>query len=186
MPDGQQVCFLKHSMALIILGWYCSCVAHHSWHVRSLGTSHCNNRISISPSPAEKRWHALTPGAASGGQKKEGWLILVTYISVVLITSMLAATWVIGCPASLLMASPSHFLPPCRIMFQGSIRQITLILLRHLPARPASFSSGRTCHRGSYGLFRSGAPPISTHRALLPIVSSGNFCLDSNMAVLSP
>ena len=48
-----------------------------------------------------------------GGQKKkEGWLNPVTCIGVVLITSLLAVTWVLRCPASPLMASPSHFLPP--------------------------------------------------------------------------
>ena len=50
------------------------------------------------------------------GEKKEGWLNPVTCISVVLITSLLAVTWVLRCPASPLTASLSRFLPP----FAGS------------------------------------------------------------------
>ena len=50
------------------------------------------------------------------------------------------------------------FPAPCRIMFQGTVRKIALILQRHLSARPASSSSGRTCHRESYGLFHYGVP----------------------------
>ena len=45
-------------------------------------------------------------------RSKEGWLIPVTCIGVVLVASLLAVTWVLGCPASPLTASPSHFLPP--------------------------------------------------------------------------
>ena len=57
-----------------------------------------------------------------GGQKKrgEGWLISVTYIIVVLGAGLLAGTWILECPESLLTASPSRFLPPCRILFQAS------------------------------------------------------------------
>ena len=53
-------------------------------------------------------------------KKGEEWLISVTFIGVVLVAGLLAGTWILECPASPLMASPSHFLPPCRIMFQAS------------------------------------------------------------------
>ena len=52
-------------------------------------------------------------------KKGEGWLISVTYIGVVLIAGLLVGTWILECLASPLMASPSRFLPPCRIMFQA-------------------------------------------------------------------
>ena len=74
-------------MALIILGGYCSRVALRCCHVQSLGTSSHNNRISNSPPHGEKM---VCPHAKFGLRwaKKEGWLIPVTYISVVL------GTWV--------------------------------------------------------------------------------------------
>ena len=52
-------------------------------------------------------------------KKGEGWLILVTFISVVLVAGLLAGTWILECLASPLTASLSRFLPPCRIMFQA-------------------------------------------------------------------
>ena len=103
-------------MALIVLGGYCSHVALHSWCVQSRGTSCRKYRISISPPPARKDGMPLCQARLIGGQKKEGWLNPVTCISVVLIKSLLAVTWVLRCPASPLMASPSRFLPP----FAGS------------------------------------------------------------------
>ena len=115
---------------------------------------------SLSPLPGREKM--ACPHARHSlrwAKKKEGWLIPVANISVVLTASLLVATWVLGCPASPLMANPSRFLPPCRIMFQGTIRQIALISQRRLSAMPTSFSGGRTCHRGSYGLFHSRSPP---------------------------
>ena len=50
--------------------------------------------------------------------EKEGWLILVTYISVVLVAGLLVTTWVPGCPTCLLMANPSRFLPPAGLCFK--------------------------------------------------------------------
>ena len=44
--------------------------------------------------------------------EKEGWLNPSNLHWCVLITSLLVVAWVLGCPASLLTASPSHFLPP--------------------------------------------------------------------------
>ena len=92
------------------------------WHLQSPGTSYCNNRISISPSPAGEKmawpcaWHCL------GGKKRRcEWLIPVTCISVVLVAGLLMAVWVHGCLVPLLTASPSCFLPPCRIVFQGPV-----------------------------------------------------------------
>ena len=52
------------------------------------------------------------PGMAYRWAKKEGWLNPVTCIGVVLVTSLLAVTWVLRCPVSPLTASPSRFLPP--------------------------------------------------------------------------
>ena len=46
-----------------------------------------------------------------GGQKNEGWLILVTFIGVVLVAGLLVGTWILECPVSPLTASPSCFLP---------------------------------------------------------------------------
>ena len=86
--DGQ-VCLLKHDVTLIILGGYYSCVALCSWHVQSLGTSHHNNHISISPPKWRKDGTPSCQAWLEVG-KKEGWLILVTYL--VLIASLLAAT----------------------------------------------------------------------------------------------
>ena len=76
--------------------------------------------------------------------------------------------------------------PPCRIMLQGLVVSFSLILLRHLSAGPENFSGEKACHRESYGLFHFGVPPVSAPWATLPIVSSGNSILGSNMAVLSP
>ena len=95
-------------MALIILGGYCSHVTLCSWYVQSPGTFCHNNH---NP-PARKRWHALVPGVAYRWAKKEGWLNLVTCISVVLVTSLLVVTWILRCSASPLTASQSRFLPP--------------------------------------------------------------------------
>ena len=117
-PGRQRVCILKCDVALIIPGGYCLRVALCSWCVQSPGTSHHNNHISISPPLVRKDGTPSCQVQLIGGEKKEGWLNLVNCISVVLITSLLAVTWVLRCPASPLMASPSHFLPPCRIMFQ--------------------------------------------------------------------
>ena len=86
-----QVRLLKHDVALIVLGGYCSHVALCSWHVQSLGTSHCNNRISISP-PWRRKDGTPSCQAWLEVGKKEGWLIPVTYITVVLVASLLAAT----------------------------------------------------------------------------------------------
>ena len=72
---------------------------------------------SLSPLPGEKRWRALMPGTAYRRAKKkpgEGWLILVTFIGVVLIAGLLAGTWILECLVSLLMASPSCFLSPLK------------------------------------------------------------------------
>ena len=108
-------------MALTVPGGYCSHVTLHSRHYRNTSTSCRNNRISISPPWREKmaRPHARR-GFIGGQKKKEGWLISVTFISVVLVAGLLAGTWILECPASPLTASPSHFLTPCRIMFQAS------------------------------------------------------------------
>ena len=113
VPGKRRVRFLKCNVALIILGGYCSCVTLRFWHVQSLGTSHHNNHIFSSPPWWRKDGMPSCQAWLIGGQK-EGWLISVTYISVVLIASLLAVTWILRCPASLLMASPSNFLPPCR------------------------------------------------------------------------
>ena len=68
------------------------------------------------------------------GQKKEGWLNPVTSISVILVTSLLAVAWVLRCPASLLTASPSSFLPP----FQYHVSS-------HRPTGRACCDIGQTC-----------------------------------------
>ena len=151
---------VRCDVALIVLGGYYSQVALHSRHFRDLSTSHHNNRISISPPQWEKMAHPHARHSLKVGKKKgEGWLISVTFISVVLVAGLLEGTWILGWPASLLTAGPSRFLPPQRIMFQDIIRSIALILWRRLSARPTKSSNERTCHRGSYGLFHSRAPP---------------------------
>ena len=115
---------------------------------------------SLSPLPGEKRWHALMPGMAYRWVKKgEGWLILVTFIGVVLVAGLLAVTWILECPASPLRPAHPVSYPPQRIMFQAVVGSIVLILQRRLSARPTKSSDGRTCHRGPYGQFLFGAPP---------------------------
>ena len=69
-PGRQQVCFLKCGVALIILGGYCSCVTLHSWRVWSLGTSHHNNCISISPPPVRKDGMPSCQVWLIGGRKR--------------------------------------------------------------------------------------------------------------------
>ena len=59
-------------MALIIPVGYCSHVALCSWHVQSPGTSHHNNRISISPPPARKDGMPSCQVQLIGGRKKRG------------------------------------------------------------------------------------------------------------------
>ena len=74
MLGGQFSPSQKCNVALIVLGGYCSCVALHSWHVQSLGTSHHNNCISYSP----PRWRKDgTPSCQVQLEvgKKKGWLI---------------------------------------------------------------------------------------------------------------
>ena len=173
-------------MALIVQGGYCSHVALHSRHFRDPSTSRHNNRIFISLPWREKMARHRARHGFIGGQKKgEGWLISVTFIGVVLIAGLLAGTWILECPASLLTASPSCFLPPCRIMFQASSGRLCS-------------SCGDVSQQGPQGppmrelvtgdpMARSvSGRPVSTPRASLPIISPGNSRLDSNMAVLSP
>ena len=69
-PGDQRARFLKCGVALNIPGGYCSCVALHSWHVQSLGTSHRNNRISISPPPASKDGTPSCQVWLIGGRKR--------------------------------------------------------------------------------------------------------------------
>ena len=66
----QRVRFLKCGVALIVPGGYCSRVALHSWRVRSLGTSHRNNRMSISPPPARKDGTPSCQARLIGGRKR--------------------------------------------------------------------------------------------------------------------
>ena len=138
-PGGQRVRFLKYGVALIILGGYCSCVTLCSWCVRSLGTSHHNNHISISPPPVRKDGMPSCQVWLIVGKRKRRVAQSVIYIRVVLITSFLVVAWVLGCPASPLMASPSHFLPPLQDHVSSHHR------IGRLSARPASFSGERTC-----------------------------------------
>ena len=49
-----RVRFLKCDVALIVQDGYCLRIAHHSQHVQSLGTSHCNNHI-LSPPPRQRK-----------------------------------------------------------------------------------------------------------------------------------
>ena len=111
-----------------------------------------------------------------GGQKKkgEGWLILVTFIGVVLVAGLLVGTWILECPASPLTASPSRFLPPRRIMFQASSGRLRsscgnisqqgpqgpptreLVtgdpMARSISGHPRKHPSGFTAHRQSWQL----------------------------------
>ena len=69
-PGRQRVHFLKCGVALIVPGGYCSRVALRSWCVRSLDTSHRNNRISISPPLARKDGTPLCQAQLIGGRKR--------------------------------------------------------------------------------------------------------------------
>ena len=64
----------KHNVALIVPGGYCSHVTLRSWHVRSLGTSRRNNRISNFPPQQRKDGTPLCQARLEVGKKK-GWLI---------------------------------------------------------------------------------------------------------------
>ena len=66
----QRVCILQCDVALIVPGGYCSCVTLHFWHVQSPGTSHHNNRISISPPLARKMAHPHARHGLQVGKKK--------------------------------------------------------------------------------------------------------------------
>ena len=83
-------------------------------------------------------------------------------------------TWILECPASPLMASPSCFLPPCRIMFQASSGRLhsscrdvsqqgpqgpptrELVtgdpMARSIPGRPRKHPSGFIAHCQSWQL----------------------------------
>ena len=58
-------------MALIVPGGYYSHVALHSRHFRDPSTSHCNNRISISPPRREKMARPRARCGLKVGKKKE-------------------------------------------------------------------------------------------------------------------
>ena len=91
LPGRQFSPSQKRNAALIIPGWYCSHVTLHTWHVWSLGTSHHNNHISNSP-PWQRKIGTPWCQVQLKVGKKKGWLILVTFISVVLVASLLAVT----------------------------------------------------------------------------------------------
>ena len=165
-------------MALIVPSGYCSHIALHYRHFRDPSTSHCNNRISISPPWREKMACPRVRRGLIGGQKKEGWLISVNFISVVLVAGLLAGTWILECPASLLMASPSRFLPPCRIMFQASSGRLCSSC-RDVSQQGPQGPPMRELVTGDPMARSVSGTPVSTPRASLPVISPGNSRLDS-------
>ena len=159
----------------------------HSSFLVCPGTSHHNNRISISPPPARKDGMPSCQVWLIGGQKeKERWLNPVTCISVVLVTSLLVVTWVLRCPASPLTASRSHFLPP----LQDHVPSHCWIGHTHLAE--TSLSKARkvlqreNLSQGILWPVPLRGSPVTAPWASSPVVRSGNSRLDSNMAVLSP
>ena len=174
-------------MALTVPGGYYSHVTLHSRHFWDPSTSRHNNHISISPPWQEKTARPRARRGLEVGKKKgEGWLISVTFISVVLVAGLLAGTWILECPASPLMANLSRFLPPLK----NHVSRRRRVDCAHLAE--TSLSKARKVLRRenlSQGIlwpvpFRGA--PVSAPWASLPIVRPGNSHLDSNMAMLSP
>ena len=164
-------------------GWVL--LAHRSLFLAWLESGYI--RISISPPSVRKDGMPSCQAWLVGGQKKgEMWLIPVTYIGVVLIASLLAVTWVLECPASPLRASPSRFLPPLedhvsRHRRIGHAYHAEMSLSKaHKFLRKENLSQGILWPVPFWG------SPISAPRVTSTIVRSGNFHLDSNMAMLSP
>ena len=141
---------------------------------------------SLSPLPQQEKMACPLARRGLKVGEKEGWLNPVTCIGVVLVTSFLAATRVLECPGSPLMASLSHFLP----LLQDHVSSHHRIGHAHL----AEMSLSKACKILQQENLSQGilwpvpfwGAPISAPRALSPVVRSGNSCLDSNMAVLSP
>ena len=142
---------------------------------------------SLSPLPGEKRWHALVPGTAYRWAKKgKGWLISVTFIGVVLVAGLLAGTWILECPASPLMASPSRFLPPSKNHVSRRHRVDCAHLAEMSLSKARKVLRLENLSQGILWPVPFWGTPVSAPRASLPIVRPGNSHLDSNMAVLSP
>ena len=126
-------------------------------------------------SPSEKRWHALMPGVACRWAKKRRkvahsgnlhWCSSYSkFVSSDLGTRVSSVS---------INSQPIPFPAPLTgSCFKASLDRScsSLILQRSLSARPASFSGGRNCHRGSYGLIIPGHPRkhpsgIVTHRQI--------------------
>ena len=174
-------------MALTVPGGYCSHVALHSRHYQDTSTSHHNNRISISPPWREKMARPHARCGFIGGQKKgEGWLILVTFIGVVLVAGLLAGTWILECPVSPLMASPSRFLPPLVESCFKHCRVDCSHLVEMSLSKACKVLQQENLSQGILWPVPFRGAPISAPRASLPVISPGNSRLDSKMAVLSP
>ena len=101
----------KCNVALIIPGGYCS-VLPFVLGMSEVWVPPVIAMASLTPLPGGEKM--ARPRARHGLRwaKKERVAHSVTYISVVLVASLLEVTWVLGCPESPLMANPSRFLPP--------------------------------------------------------------------------
>ena len=172
-------------MALIVLGGYCSRVALHSWHVRSLGTSHCNNRISISPPPARKDGTPSCQAQLIGGRKRRvaqsGNLHRCSshykFVSGGLGTRV---------PSVPINGQPVPFPAPLAGSCFKSSSNRSHSSCRDISQQGPQASPVREHVTGDPMACSIVGHPVSTLRASLPIVRSGNSRLDSNMVVLSP
>ena len=145
-------------MALIILGRYCSCVTLRSWHVRSLGTSHHNNHISISPPLARKDGTPSCQARLLGGQKRRvaqsgnlHWCSSrYKFVSSGLGTRV---------PSISVNGQPVPFPAPLAGSCFKSLSNRSHSSCRDISQQGPQASVVRELVRGSYGLFHCGAPP---------------------------
>ena len=184
-PGGQRVRFLKCGVALIVPGGYCLHVALHSWWVQSLGTSHRNNHISISPSLVRKDGTPSCQAWLIGGQKRRvtqsdnlHWCSShYKFVSGGLGTQV---------PSVSVNGQPVPFPAPLQD-YVSSLHQIGCTHLAEMSLSKArKLLWQENLSQGILWPVPLWGTPVSTPWALSPVVRSGNSCLDSNMAVLSP
>ena len=145
-------------MALIILGGYCSCVTLCSWRVQSLGTSHHNNHISISPPLARKDGTPSCQARLIGGQKRRmaqsgnlHWCSsCYKFVSSGLGTRV---------PSVSVNSQPVPFPAPLAGSCFKSLSNRSHSSCRDISQQGSQASVVRELVRGSYGLFHCGAPP---------------------------
>ena len=172
-------------MALIVPGGYCSHVTLCSWHVQSPGTSHRNNRISISPPLVRKDGMPSCQAWLIGGRKRRvaqsgnlHWCSShYKFVSGDLGTQV---------PSISVNSQPVPFPAPLQDHV-SSRRRIghthlaeTSLSKAHKVLRQENLSQGILWPVPLWG------SPVTAPWASSPVIRSGNSRLDSNMAMLSP